>query len=180
MEKGEEDRKDVQFFYGDVRDSGAVGEAIYHSDGVIHLAGVLGTQETVKNSLSSIETNILGSLNIFESCAHHNKKGVYIVVGNYWMNNSYSITKTTAERFALMYNKKMGTKIAVVRGLNAYGARQKDKPVRKITPNFILPALKNEKILDIWNKPNFKKVREDVLKGNFKLDICKKCVGLKS
>ena len=50
---------------------------------------------------------------------------VYIAVGNHWMNNSYSITKTTAERFALMYNKEHGTKIAVVRGLNAYGPRQK-------------------------------------------------------
>ena len=63
------------------------------------------------------------------------------------MNNPYSITKTTAERFALMNNKERDAKIAVVRGLNAYGPRQKSAPVRKITPNFILPALKNEDIL---------------------------------
>jgi nucleoside-diphosphate-sugar epimerase len=149
--KGKNDRKDVQYFYGDTKNAGVIDEAIYHSDGVIHLAGVLGTQETVNNPVPSVETNIIGGLNVFESCARNNKKGVYIAVGNHWMNNSYSITKTTAERFALMYNKEKGTEIAVVRGLNAYGARQKDKPVRKITPNFILSALKNEDILVYGN-----------------------------
>jgi len=141
------ERKDVQYFYGDVNNSAAVYEAVYHTDGVIHLAGVLGTQETVRNPFPAIQTNILGSLNVFEACANTNKKGVYIAVGNHWMNNPYSITKTTAERFALMYNKERGTQIAVVRGLNAYGPRQKSRPIRKITPNFILPALKNENIL---------------------------------
>jgi len=141
------ERKDVQYFYGDVTDSSAVHEAVYHSDGVIHLAGVLGTQETVQNPFPAVETNVFGSLNVFTACASNNKKGVYIAVGNHWMNNPYSITKTTAERFALMFNKERGTKIAVVRGLNAFGPRQKSAPVRKITPNFILPALKGEPIL---------------------------------
>jgi nucleoside-diphosphate-sugar epimerase len=62
------------------------------------------------------------------------------------MNNSYSISKTTAERFALMFNKEHGTKIAIVRGLNAYGPRQKSEPVRKIMPNFVIPALRDESI----------------------------------
>ena len=139
-------RDDVEYFYGDVRDWESISEAIYKSDGVIHLAGVLGTQETVRNPRPAIQTNILGSINVFEACALYNKKAVYISVGNYWMNNPYSISKSTAERFALMYNKDRGTKIAVVRGLNAYGPGQKAMPIRKIIPNFIIPALKNEDI----------------------------------
>ena len=145
------ERKDVQYFYGDIRDHECVSEAIYHSDGVIHLAGILGTQETVKTPIPSVKTNIEGGLNVFEACAHYNKKAVNIAVGNHWMNNPYSITKTTAERFALMYNKERGAKIAVVRGLNAFGPRQKVGPVRKITPNFVIPALKNENILIYGN-----------------------------
>jgi len=141
------ERKDVQYFYGDVTDPSAISEAIYHSDGVIHLAGVLGTQETVRDPLPAVKTNIIGSLNVFENCSRYNKKAVYIAIGNHWMNNPYSISKTTAERFALMYNKERDAKIAVVRGLNAYGPKQKSKPVRKITPNFVLPALKNKDIL---------------------------------
>lgn len=138
---------DFESFYGDVRDPTIVDEAVARVDGVIHLAAVLGTQETINNPLPSVETNIIGSLNVFQACKNHNKKCVYIAVGNHWMNNPYSITKTTAERFALMFNKEFGTKIAVVRGLNAYGPRQKAKPVRKIIPNFILPALRDEEII---------------------------------
>lgn len=133
-------------FYGDVCDASAVSEAVYHCDAVMHLAGVLGTQETLLDPGPAVQTNIVGSLNVFQACARYDKRAVYIAVGNHWMNNPYSITKTTAERFALMFNRERGTKIAVVRGLNAYGPGQKSGPVRKIMPNFILPALQGEPI----------------------------------
>ncbi len=134
-------------FLGDVIDYTSVSEAVAISDGVIHLAGVLGTQETIQEPIPAVQTNIIGSLNVFKACQHYGKRAVYIAVGNHWMNNTYSITKTTAERFALMFNKERGTKIAVVRGLNAYGPHQKVGPVRKIMPNFIVPALKNDKLI---------------------------------
>jgi nucleoside-diphosphate-sugar epimerase len=143
---GDMDREGREFYLGDVRDHTAVFESVYHSDGVIHLAGVLGTQETFADPIPAIETNILGSMNVFKACELYKKKCVYIAVGNHWMNNPYSITKTTAERFALMLNKERGTQIAIVRGLNAYGPRQKAVPVRKIMPNFIIPALQNKPI----------------------------------
>lgn len=37
--------------------------------------------------------------------------------------------------------------------------------------------LSTESLVDIWNKENFKKVRKETKKGNFNLDICKKCTG---
>lgn len=132
--------------FGDVRNATDVSEAVAFSDGVIHLAGVLGTAETINNPWPAVEVNIQGSLNIFQACRQHGKRCAYITVGNHWMNNSYSITKTTAERLAWMFNREHGTEIAVVRALNAYGPRQKDRPVRKIMPNFILPALRGDPI----------------------------------
>ena len=140
------DFKDVIFCSGCVQDRAKLYSCIENSDAVIHLAGVLGTAETVDNPFLPIDVNITGSTNVFEACRKLGKKGVYIAVGNHFMNNSYSITKTTAERFALMYNAEHGTKIAIVRGLNVYGPRQKAKPVRKVIPNFVLPAIKNEPI----------------------------------
>lgn len=134
------------YMLGDVRDSVAVSEAVARVDAVMHLAGVLGTAETVNDPRPAIETNIMGGLNVFQAMRAHGKAGVYIAVGNHWMNNSYSITKTTAERFALMFNREHETRIAVVRALNAYGPRQKPSPVRKIIPNFVLPALRREPI----------------------------------
>lgn len=131
---------------GDIRDRNAISEAVGLVDGAINLAGILGTSETVDNPYPSVETNVMGGLNFLEACRQHKKPGVQITVGNHFMNNTYAITKTTTERLALMYNKEHGTKIAVVRGLNAYGERQKHKPVRKITPNFVCSALRGEPI----------------------------------
>lgn len=142
----EQGREGVEAFLGDTRDATSIMEAVAISDGVIHLAGVLGTSETIDNPMPSIETNVMGGLNVFQAVRHYKRRAVYITVGNYWFQNSYSITKTTAEQLAWMFNKEHGTEIAVVRALNAYGPRQKEGPVRKIMPNFILPALRGEPI----------------------------------
>ena len=139
--------KDVIFYSGCIQDRLKLWEAIEKADAVIHLTGVLGTAETIDNPFLSIDVNITGSTNVFEACRKFEKRGVYIAVGNPFMNNSYSITKTAAERLALMYNKEHGTKIAIVRGLNVYGPYQKAKPVRKVIPNFCLPAICDKPII---------------------------------
>lgn len=146
VRRGDGIEAEVEFRLGDIRDYTAITEAVGTCDRVIHVAGVLGTSETIDNPAPAVETNIVGGLNVFQGMRQHDIPGAYITVGNYWMNNSYSITKTTAERFAWMFNREHGTKIAVVRALNAYGPRQKEKPVRKIMPNFVLPALRGEPI----------------------------------
>lgn len=123
-----------------------------HVDAFVHLAGVLGTQETIQNPHPAVHVNITGGINILQAAAQYNVPGVYIGVGNHWMNNSYSITKTTVERFVHMYNKDRGTKINIVRAMNAYGPEQVPaapygpSKVRKITPSFICRALNNDPI----------------------------------
>lgn len=137
---------------GDIRDATAVTEAVAHADGVIHLAGVLGTQETISNPRPAAETNILGGLNVLEACAQYNVPLVNIAVGNYWMNNTYSITKNTVERFVEMFTRFRGSRMTVVRALNAYGPRQLaaapfgPSKVRKIMPSFACRALTGENI----------------------------------
>jgi nucleoside-diphosphate-sugar epimerase len=139
-------------FLGDIRDEVAVTEAMAQVDSWIHLAGVLGTQETIQNPKPAAETNIIGGLNILEAAVQYDLPGVYIGVGNHWMNNTYSISKTTVERFVHMYNKERGTKINIVRAMNAYGPRQKAAPpygsskVRKITPAFVCRALMGDPV----------------------------------
>ena len=144
---------DDEVFLGDVRDASAVTEAVAHVDGVIHLAAVLGTQETISNPRPSAEINVLGSLNVFEAAVQYDLPVVYIGVGNHWMRDhgtgAYTISKTCAEDFARMYNKFRNARISVVRPVNAYGPGQSvaapfgTSKVRKITPAFICRALSN-------------------------------------
>lgn len=141
----------VHTFLGDVRDATAVTEFAAHVDAVIHLAAVLGTQETVANPRPAAETNVLGSLNVFEAVTQYHLPCVYFAVGNHAMRDkgggAYVITKSCAEDFAGMYNAHRGASIAVVRPMNAYGPRQSASkpfgwsPVRKILPAFICRAL---------------------------------------
>jgi len=139
-------------FFGDIKDATLVNEAVAHVDGVIHLAGVLGTQETIQNPLPAATTNILGGLNVLEACAQYDVPLVNIAVGNYWMNNTYSITKNTIERFVDMFVRFRGSRMTVVRALNAYGPRQVaaapygPSRVRKIMPSFVCRALSGEPI----------------------------------
>lgn len=140
-----------EFFLGDVRDSTAVFELAAHVEGWIHLAAVLGTQETIQAPAPSAETNILGSLNVFEAAARYRLPGVYAGVGNAWMRDhgtgSYTISKTAAEDYARMHNAYRDGRITIVRPVNAYGPRQSvaepfgPSKVRKITPAFVCRAL---------------------------------------
>lgn len=131
---------------GDVRDRPGVEAAIGTADAVIHLAGMLGTQETVRHPHTAAETNVTGTLNVLAACHAYEVPLVNISVGNWWMNNPYSISKNCAERFCLMFRKELGARVSVVRALNAYGPGQKAAPVRKIVPTFINACLDGEPV----------------------------------
>ncbi len=138
---------DHEVMLGDIRDATAMVELAAHCDGIIHLAAVLGTQETILNPRPAAETNLVGGLNFLEAIAQYDLPGVNIAVGNHWMNNSYSISKSAVERFAHMFNADRGTRVNNVRVVNAYGPRQLAAvpfgagKVRKITPAVICRAL---------------------------------------
>lgn len=135
------------YFFGDIRDNVDVVEAIAHAQGVIHLAGVLGTQETIANPMPALETNIFGGINVLQAAAQYELPMVYIAVGNWWMENTYAISKSTIERFCEMYRQERGLAVTTVRALNAYGPRQVPSDpfgpskVRKIMPSFVCRAL---------------------------------------
>jgi len=42
----------------------------------------------------------------------------------------------------------------------------------------VLGDLKKEKLLGVWNKEDFKKIRRNLRKGIFDLGICRKCLGI--
>jgi UDP-glucose 4-epimerase len=128
-----------------------VTEAAAHVDGVIHLAAVLGTAETIDNPRPAAHTNVLGTLNVFEAALQYDLPLVYAAVGNAWMRSegggTYVITKSCAEDFVKMFNQHRGARFVAVRPMNAYGPQQSVaapfgwSKVRKITPAFVCRAL---------------------------------------
>jgi UDP-glucose 4-epimerase len=138
---------DVDNMLGDVRDATAVTELAAHCDGIIHLAAVLGTQETMRNPRPAAETNFVGGLNVLEALRLYDTPAVYIGVGNHWMLNPYAISKTAVESFVRMYREEFKVRCNIVRVVNAYGPRQRvaepfgPGKVRKIMPALVCRAL---------------------------------------
>ena len=130
----------------DTRDKAGMYGIIQKCDGVIHLAGLLGTSENMRQAELMNEVNVGGALNVLNAIDQFNIPASFIGVGNYFENNPYSISKTMAERYALMYAKNFGTRVNVTRTYDAVGPRQKFGKINKIIPTFINKALKNEDI----------------------------------
>jgi UDP-glucose 4-epimerase len=135
-------------YLGDVRDSTAVTEFAASVDGIVHLAAVLGTAETITNPRPAAETNILGTLNVYEAAAQYDLPVVNAAVGNARIGRgTYCVTKTCAEDFVPMYVHDRGQRFVSVRPMNAYGPHQKapapwgSSKVRKIIPTFVCSAL---------------------------------------
>jgi UDP-glucose 4-epimerase len=150
---GNNNGKKGEVILTDVTDREAVSEAVYSHDGVIHAAGVLGTQESLADPAKSMQVNVLGSINVFDACRMYRKKAVYLSVANYGASNPYAISKSAAERYALMYNKEFKTQIAILRGVNIYGPGQRSEGVRKAIPQFIRAALRGED-LEVYGSGN--------------------------
>lgn len=139
-------------FLGDTRDDVAVTEFAAQVDGIIHLASVLGTQETVHNPRPAVMTNVISGMNVFEAATQYKLPVVNICVGNAGMSNPYSASKTCVETLGHMYVRDRGTLLNQVRVVNAYGPRQVPaapygpSKVRKIMPAFICRALTGQPI----------------------------------
>jgi UDP-glucose 4-epimerase len=108
-------------------------------DGVIHLAGILGTEETIDSAGELV--------NVLAACEAEDVPLVQIGTGHRGQLNTYAITKACAEDLALMRAKWRGQKVTVVRAFHAYGPGQKapapygKATVRKIIPAFVCAAL---------------------------------------
>jgi UDP-glucose 4-epimerase len=135
----------ISYRGGDTRNREDVFDAVMNSDYTLHLAGLLGTHETMFAISETTECNVMGSLNVFEAIRMSGKKAAYITLGNDW-ENPYTISKTCSARYALMFNREFNTKISVIRGLNVYGPKQKLFPIQKAIPTFIYKAIVGEDI----------------------------------
>lgn len=146
--------KSVEVYNVDMLDEGGIYSMCEHCDGVIHLAGLLGTAENMTQAKILTDINVNGALNVLNAVKNWNIDGVFIGVGNIGQLNPYTISKETAERYALMYAKYLDAKVNVVRAMNAIGKKQKWGKVNKVLPTFINKAIRNEPLSVYGGKHN--------------------------
>ena len=66
------------FIHADVTDAKAVDEAVGACDAVFHLAAESHVDRSISNPSIFLETNVLGSLNVLESCRKFGKRVVLV------------------------------------------------------------------------------------------------------
>ncbi len=89
---------------GDIVDPLPIDALVSNSDFVFHLAGILGTSETLDIIQRANSVNINGTVNVLQACTKYNVPVVFASKPNPpGFLNPYTITKMAAEAYCLMY-----------------------------------------------------------------------------
>lgn len=130
----------------DVLDTDTLQRFVDGVDVVFDCAGILGSAETFGWIEATIDANLKGTVALLRACQQANVPMVYLSLKTEW-HNPYCITKRAANEFCLAWHETYGAQVAVVRGLNVYGPRQKWGKVRKAVPTFIVQAITGEDLV---------------------------------
>ena len=150
----------IEVVTGDLRD----GDAIYHvTDGVevvFHLGSLIAIPYSYIHPRETIETNILGTLNVMtaarrkgiEKVIHTSTSEVYGTAQYVPIDEKhplqgqspYSATKIGADMIAESFRRSFGVPLTIVRPFNTFGPRQS---ARAVIPTMIIQALTKEEIL---------------------------------
>ncbi len=154
-----EEKKNVRFVQGDVRDKAAVEELIQGAETVYHFAALMGTSSRFKEwEVPTVEVNVIGTINVLQAALEAGVKHFIhpprppLAV---WMT-PYIISKTAQTLFTQMYHHVYGLPTVGLNIQNCYGPRERPilnpNPMRphegrKLVASSILAALKNEPVI---------------------------------
>lgn len=124
----------------DIMDRTVLMGAVQGYDTVIHLAGVLGTDELFDEPQTAVDVNITGTLNVLDACVEHGAGYVGITMPQVFPS-IYTATKVAATRLASAYHHTHDLPVCHVRAFNAFGPGQAHGPGH---PRKIIPALSVE------------------------------------
>lgn len=151
-------------------------EVLMGTEKVFHLAAELGTHETFLNPDTTNEINVEGTLNVLELAKEYGFSLFVASKPNIWLN-PYSISKEAAEKYALVYAKEYGVKVAVLKWFSVYGPYQYVYKYQKAVPTFVNRAIKDMPIFVygdgkqmadfVWVEDAIRAADEIVSKGIF-------------
>lgn len=149
----------TSFIEGDIGNCEQVLDSVKNCDVVIHLAAVVGVENSESNLIKTLDVNIGGTRNILESCRINKIKKIIFSSSSEIYGEplkipieesqkpipitTYGVSKLAAEEYVKSYCKTFGMKYAILRFFNAYGPGQSTEFV---IPRFVKLALRNEPI----------------------------------
>ncbi|WP_100182737.1 NAD-dependent epimerase/dehydratase family protein [Candidatus Nitrosotenuis aquarius] len=151
---------DVNFVEGDINNIDNVIVATKDADVVIHLAAALGVINTERNPVKTLDTNIVGTRNVLESCRLNDVKKIIFSSSSEVYGEpikvpisesdkpipitTYGISKLAAEEYIKSYSKSYGIRYTILRLFNVYGDEQ---GTQWVVPEFVSKAVNNDDII---------------------------------
>jgi len=163
---------------GDIRDPHGVDLAMQGCEVVFHLAALVGIPYSYYSPDTYVDTNIKGSLNIFqaarrldvEKVIHTSTSEVYGTARFVPINEEhpvqgqspYSATKIAADQMALAFYNSFLTPIAIIRPFNTYGPRQSARAVIPTIISQIASGRRTIKLGSIHPTRDFNYIKDTV------------------
>ena len=149
----------IEIVHGDICDQYLMQRQIDWADLVINFAAESHVDNSIKNAIPFVKTNVLGAQNIFEVASKFKNKYVVQIStdevygskvsgdsceGDVFLPNSpYSASKASADMFARAYEKTFDLKLITIRPCNNFGPYQN---VEKFIPLSITKLISGNKI----------------------------------
>lgn len=156
-------KSEARVVYGSVTDKTIVDKTVRGQDVVFHLAANINVDESLKNPLSFLEVNVMGTHNILEAVKENHARMIYASTCEVYgdghtlkdgelldetaemsPNSPYAASKAAADRWCNAYHKSFGVNVTVVRPFNIYGERQKSGTFGALIPILVRKALRGE------------------------------------
>lgn len=153
----------VRVVFGSITDRNLVDKTIAGHDVVFHLAANVNVDQSLKDPLSFLEVNVLGTYNVLEAVRATGARMIHASTCEVYgdghdlgrdelldetaemrPNSPYAASKAGAERFAYSYYKSFGVNVTVVRPFNIFGPRQKSGTFGALIPILVRKAMAGE------------------------------------
>jgi len=167
-----EGKSNYLFIQGDICDVNLVHNLFdkFPIDSIIHLAAESHVDNSIKNPLTFINTNILGTVNLLEAARKYwvkksknnlfynistdevygslGKKGFFTEKSSYSPNSPYSASKASADHFVRAYGKTYNLNFIISNCSNNYGPHQHQEKLIPMT----IKNIKEKKQIPIYGK----------------------------
>lgn len=153
--------KNLKIIFGDIRDINTIRKILkFKPKEIFHLAALISVPYSFENPNSFVETNITGTLNLFNELRNQKEAKKIIIVSSSEVygtaiktpitenhplqaQSQYSASKIGCEKIAESFLKTDNLPVVVVRPFNTYGPRQSG---RAVIPTIINQLLYKKKL----------------------------------
>jgi UDP-glucose 4-epimerase len=140
-------RPDQEMFIGDIQNQGALESCLQNSKYVFHLAGIADIDASNNNPKETVQQNIIGSVNIIESCLKMDVQKILFASSLYVYSDKgsfYRVCKQAVELLLETYNTEYGLRYTNLRYGSLYGPRAQ---VWNGLKRFVSQAMREKKVV---------------------------------